>query len=79
MNRLKTPIAILLLTLFLAGERPGGEDVAFSGIGKRFAGGMGGGVHVTVHVEGSVTSDRDLIEKIKEGLTRSLTLTQRFA
>lgn len=52
-------------TLFLAHAN---EQAAFSGVGKRFAG-MGGLV-VNVNVEGSIRSDRDLVDLIKQGLYR---------
>lgn len=57
-------------TLFLAGEKPGGEDVAFSGAGKSFRGGGmgGGGVTVQVTVEGNVWTERDLVESLSQGI-----------
>jgi len=52
-------------TLFMAGERPGGESVAFSGIGKKL-GGMGGGV--TIHVEGSVIRESELFDTVQRAI-----------
>jgi polyhydroxyalkanoate synthesis regulator phasin len=54
-------------TYFMAGEKPGGEDVAFSGVGRGF-GGMGG-LEVHVHVAGSVWSGRELGKEVHDQLS----------
>lgn len=62
-------------TLFLAGEVKGGEDVSFSGAGKRFA---GGGLHVTVQVAGSVWSGQDLGREVHDQLSDILRDRERL-
>lgn len=54
-------------TLFLAGEA-GDEDVAFSGGGKRFGPGLGGGVtiHAPVTVMGNVLTEEDLSRAVSQ-------------
>lgn len=61
-------------TMFLAGEA-GPEDAFFSGANKRFSGMSG--VVVNLHVEGSVMTERDLIETMRQGIARAQQL-QRY-
>jgi len=54
-------------TLFLAGEA-GAEDFAFSGANKRFNGGTDGGI--TINVQGSVISERQLAQIVNDANER---------